>query len=46
MSLYDNDKAPWLLSQVDRTILSAQGTYINRCFEKTIKDVTITSNKD
>ena len=46
MSLCDNDKALCHLSQEDKNILLALGTYINCCFEKRIKDVTITSNKD
>ena len=46
MSLCDNDKALWLLSQEDNNILSALRTYINCCFEKRIKDVTITSYKE
>ena len=46
MSLCAHDKALWLLSQEDNNILSAVGTYINCCFEKRIKDVTITSNKE
>ena len=46
MSLCKNDKALWLLSQEDNNILSALGIYINCCFEKRIKDVTITSNKE
>ena len=46
MSLCENDKALWLLSQEDKNILSALVTYINCCFEKRIKDVTITSNKE
>ena len=46
MLLCDNDKTIWLLSQEDKNILSALGTYINYCFEKRIKDVTITSNKE
>ena len=45
MSLCVNDKVLWLLSQEDKNILSALGTCINCCFEKRIKDVTITSNK-
>ena len=45
MSFCVNDKALWLLSQEDKNILSALGTYINCCFEKRIKDVTITSTK-
>ena len=46
MSFCNNYKALWLLSQEDKNILSALCTYINCCFEKRIKDVTITSNKD
>ena len=45
VSLCVNDKVLWLLSQEDKNILSALGTYINCCFEKRIKDNTITSNK-
>ena len=46
MSLCVNDKALPLLSQEDKNILSALGTHINCCFEKRLKDVTITSNKN
>ena len=46
MSLCENDKALWLLSQEDNNILSALSIYINCCFEKRIKDVTITLNKE
>ena len=46
MSSCEKNKAQWLSSQEDSNILSALGIYINSCFEKRNKDVTLTSNKE
>ena len=41
MLLDDNDKAKWLLSQEDKNILFALGSFIHYCFEKRNKNVNL-----
>ena len=42
MLLDDNDKVMWLLSQEDKNILSALGSFIHYCFEKRNKKCEFT----